>query len=69
MLTSRNGEKCQSIYGILRQIYREDGMRGIFAGFIPRIMWITIGGAIFFGCYDLATRILITNLTDKNPVD
>lgn len=55
MLAARNGEKNQSIQSVLYRIYKEGGIRGLFAGFIPRIMWITIGGAIFFGCYDLAT--------------
>lgn len=58
MLDTRNGEKYRGIYQILRTVYRDEGIRGLFAGFIPRIMWITIGGAIFFGGYDLSTNIL-----------
>lgn len=30
----------------------------IFAGFVPRVLWITLGGAIFFGTYDLVTQQL-----------
>uniref|UniRef100_A0A182JXM4 Mitochondrial carrier protein n=1 Tax=Anopheles christyi TaxID=43041 RepID=A0A182JXM4_9DIPT len=43
---------------ILRNIYRDRGIRGVFAGFVPRVTWITLGGAIFFGMYDLALRYL-----------
>ncbi|XP_052865439.1 S-adenosylmethionine mitochondrial carrier protein homolog [Anopheles cruzii] len=43
---------------ILRGIYRERGIRGVFAGFVPRVMWITLGGAIFFGMYDFTRRLL-----------
>lgn len=42
---------------ILRNIYRERGVRGVFAGFVPRVTWITLGGAIFFGMYDLMLRL------------
>lgn len=46
------------MYRVLRGIYRERGIKGIFAGFGPRVLWITLGGAIFFGFYDLTTRLL-----------
>ncbi|XP_035894379.1 S-adenosylmethionine mitochondrial carrier protein homolog [Anopheles stephensi] len=46
---------------ILRNIYRERGIRGVFAGFVPRVTWITLGGAIFFGMYDLTLRFLNAN--------
>jgi hypothetical protein len=26
----------------------------LFAGFVPRTLWITIGGAVFFGAYQAA---------------
>lgn len=37
-------------------VYREKGFKGLFAGFTPRILWITIGGYIFFGAYDFSRR-------------
>lgn len=62
MLDSRNGEKRRSVHSILQKAYRENGIKGIFAGFIPRVMWITIGGAIFFGSYDLTTKLVTKHL-------
>lgn len=29
-----------------------NGMKGLFAGVVPRTMWISIGGAVFFGVYE-----------------
>lgn len=49
---------------IIKSIYRESGIRGLFAGFVPRVLWITLGGAIFFGVYDLMTNLLNTR-SDK----
>lgn len=39
---------------MLKLVYKEGGMRGLFAGFVPRVVWITLGGYIFFGMYDLS---------------
>ncbi|XP_055389409.1 S-adenosylmethionine mitochondrial carrier protein homolog [Condylostylus longicornis] len=60
MLAEQNSvnKKKLNIRNILRGIYKEKGLRGLFSGFVPRVTWITIGGAIFFGAYDLTTRIL-----------
>ncbi|XP_011638941.1 S-adenosylmethionine mitochondrial carrier protein homolog [Pogonomyrmex barbatus] len=42
------------ILNMLHGIYLENGYRGLFAGFGPRVMWITLGGFIFFGVYEEA---------------
>jgi solute carrier family 25 S-adenosylmethionine transporter 26 len=39
---------------LLRQILKDNGPRAFFAGIGPRIMWISIGGAIFLGSYQWA---------------
>ena len=36
----------------LRHVYRNQGFRGLFSGVVPRVMWISIGGAVFFGVYE-----------------
>ncbi|XP_055614043.1 S-adenosylmethionine mitochondrial carrier protein homolog [Uranotaenia lowii] len=48
----------KGVVQVLRGVYRERGFRGLFAGFVPRVLWITLGGAIFFGFYDLTSRML-----------
>lgn len=47
-----------SVLRIFRTIYRDNGFRGLFAGLVPRVMWITLGGAVFFGFYDLTKNVL-----------
>ncbi|XP_065177925.1 mitochondrial S-adenosylmethionine carrier protein-like [Sycon ciliatum] len=37
---------------VVRLVYREAGLAGIFAGVIPRVCWIGIGGFVYFGVYD-----------------
>lgn len=43
---------------ILRSLYRQKGIPGIFSGFVPRVIWTTIGGFIWFGTYSLVKYIL-----------
>jgi solute carrier family 25 (mitochondrial S-adenosylmethionine transporter), member 26 len=39
---------------ILVQIWRHEGVVGLFKGFGPRVAWISVGGAIFLGTYQWA---------------
>ena len=45
--------KNSSVYA-LKVVYAERGFAGLYAGIGPRVLWITIGGAIFFGVYEQA---------------
>ncbi|XP_017033656.1 S-adenosylmethionine mitochondrial carrier protein homolog [Drosophila kikkawai] len=65
MLAERESlNRRRNAYSILRGIYVERGFSGLFAGFVPRVLWITLGGAFFFGFYDLTTRLLGAANTD-----
>jgi len=48
MLADEKMGACQ----ILKIIYREEGMSGLFAGVLPRTIWVSVGGIIFFGVYE-----------------
>ncbi|PVD24246.1 hypothetical protein C0Q70_14716 [Pomacea canaliculata] len=43
---------------VMRHIYWENGVPGLFAGVVPRVMWISIGGAIFLGVYEKVKIVL-----------
>ncbi|CAL7938956.1 unnamed protein product [Xylocopa violacea] len=59
MLSCRNEKpsKLKMLY-VLKDAYKEKGLRGLFAGVGPRVIWITLGGFIFFGTYDAARSII-----------
>lgn len=61
MLAERNQSVRLTITSVLRSVYRDRGVTGLFAGFVPRVLWITIGGAVFFGSYDVVSRFLQYN--------
>lgn len=42
----------------LRHVYRSEGVRGLFAGVLPRTIWISLGGAVFLGSFELGVELL-----------
>ncbi|KAF3352282.1 hypothetical protein VdG1_09235 [Verticillium dahliae VDG1] len=46
-------------------VWREEGWRSFFAGTVPRITWISIGGAIFLGSYQFVVNTLQTSRDNK----
>ncbi|KAG1849892.1 mitochondrial carrier domain-containing protein [Suillus subalutaceus] len=58
MLDLRDPSKQQvpSLPMRLRQIYVQEGTKALFAGVVPRTMWISAGGAVFLGVYEWAVH-------------
>jgi len=42
----------------MKRIAREEGIAKLYSGIQPRVMWISIGGAIFFGFYEKSKQVL-----------
>ena len=53
--------KKQSAKFALNIVLKEKGMNGLFAGVIPRTLWMSIGGAVFLGVYE-KMKLLSTSL-------
>jgi len=54
MLDLRDPSKCD-VPGLLtrfKQIYTNEGVKVLFAGVVPRTLWISAGGAVFLGAYE-----------------
>jgi solute carrier family 25 S-adenosylmethionine transporter 26 len=51
----------------LKRIYLEEGVAVLFSGILPRVMWISLGGAIFFGVYEKTRELLklVTNTVES----
>ena len=47
-----------TMLGTLRSVYREGGVRRLFSGIIPRVIWIGVGGGVFFGAYEASTKAI-----------
>ncbi|XP_071556862.1 mitochondrial S-adenosylmethionine carrier protein isoform X2 [Temnothorax nylanderi] len=60
MLSSTSAEKEEvKISTMLKEVYRDHGVKGLFAGFLPRVTGFTVGGFIFFGVYEQAREFCI----------
>ncbi|GMM33727.1 Pet8 protein [Saccharomycopsis crataegensis] len=48
-------ESKVSVMEITKSVIQDDGIKGFFRGIGPRTMWISAGGAIFLGVYELVS--------------
>ncbi|CAG8569729.1 4086_t:CDS:2 [Paraglomus brasilianum] len=46
------------IVSTFRRIVEEEGIRALFSGIGPRVLWISVGGSIFLGVYEKASKTL-----------
>lgn len=62
MLDMRDPSKqsMPSLPARLKQIYVSEGLKALFAGVLPRTLWISAGGAVFLGVYEWAVNGLMT---------
>ncbi|KAI4497642.1 hypothetical protein M0802_007182 [Mischocyttarus mexicanus] len=58
MLSSTTADKKEvKISTMLKEVYRINGPKGLFAGFLPRVGGFTISGFVFFGIYEQSREI------------
>ncbi|XP_025425411.1 S-adenosylmethionine mitochondrial carrier protein-like isoform X2 [Sipha flava] len=53
-----NSAVDQNLSTVFIKIYKKKGISGLFAGFLPRVVFIMLGGALFFGAYEKTCRII-----------
>lgn len=53
-----HGRRYHGIGDTFRRVYTEEGVATLFSGLGPRVVWIGIGGIVFFGTYEEARRLL-----------
>ncbi|XP_041128938.1 S-adenosylmethionine mitochondrial carrier protein-like [Polyodon spathula] len=44
---------------VLQEVWNAKGVSGLFAGIVPRVAWISLGGFIFLGVYEKARSLLL----------
>jgi solute carrier family 25 (mitochondrial S-adenosylmethionine transporter), member 26 len=53
-----NGRAYKGIVDVFRSTIQADGSLALWKGIQPRVMWITIGGFVFFGSYEQAKSLV-----------
>ena len=46
------------IWAMMKAVYEEGGVRRLFSGVGPRVLWIGMGGAVFLGGYEMAKSLI-----------
>lgn len=52
------GVPYKGAFDAASRVYHEGGIRSLFAGVVPRVIWISLGGAIFLGAYEFMSKKL-----------
>ncbi|KAH9949835.1 S-adenosylmethionine transporter [Amylocystis lapponica] len=52
-------QKLPSLLARFKQIYISEGVHALFAGVVPRTLWISAGGAVFLGVYEWGVHNLM----------
>ncbi|TIB34834.1 hypothetical protein E3P86_02773 [Wallemia ichthyophaga] len=54
---------------VISSVYNQGGYRAFFAGLVPRVAWISAGGAVFLGVYEVGLDVLDTETHMEHPQD
>ncbi|CDW57758.1 S adenosylmethionine mitochondrial carrier [Trichuris trichiura] len=58
MLSNKIQGQSNGVISVLVDAWRHQGFASLFAGVVPRVLWLTIGGFVFLGSYDFANSLL-----------
>eukprot|EP00735_Rhodelphis_limneticus_P001373 TRINITY_DN11977_c0_g1::TRINITY_DN11977_c0_g1_i1::g.16926::m.16926 TRINITY_DN11977_c0_g1::TRINITY_DN11977_c0_g1_i1::g.16926 ORF type:complete len:321 (-),score=0.70,sp/Q94AG6/SAMC1_ARATH/41.40/3e-70,Mito_carr/PF00153.22/1.1e-14,Mito_carr/PF00153.22/1.1e-16,Mito_carr/PF00153.22/4e-29 TRINITY_DN11977_c0_g1_i1:464-1426(-) len=57
LMTQHQGRQYSGIRDCFRRIIQDEGFLKLYSGIGPRVLWISLGGAIFFGAYEQTKRL------------
>lgn len=60
LVKDKNGVEYKGVFDVVKRISAEEGMLTFFNGIQPRVMWISIGGFVFFGAYETYRSVLLS---------
>jgi len=67
--TASSERKYRGTLSTLSTVAKEEGVGALFGGIAPRVFWITLGGFVFFGAYEHASKMLWKTGTWGEPSD
>lgn len=47
------------VYGTMSRIARTEGVPALWKGVVPRVIWLSLGGAVFLGVYEAAKGAIV----------
>ncbi|RCN40979.1 hypothetical protein ANCCAN_13084 [Ancylostoma caninum] len=58
-------EKAPTILMTVKEVYTAGGVRALFSGVTPRVLWMAAGGFVFFGAYETVLSLSYWVCPDK----
>ncbi|KAL9186338.1 hypothetical protein ACHAXT_005576 [Thalassiosira profunda] len=58
--SDKNGVPYKGARDVVQRLMNEEGSAVLFSGIQPRVMWISIGGFVFFGAYESYRSVLMS---------
>lgn len=52
------GVRYRGVLDVVHRVCAEEGPGRLFAGVAPRVMWISLGGFVFFGSCEKCKKVL-----------
>ena len=62
LMTYNVKETAPSTFGLLKLVYKEEGIRGLYKGAAIRMMYLGVGGFAFFGIYEKVKLSLLSTM-------
>jgi hypothetical protein len=57
--TDADGKRYNGMLRTMARIYRIEGPGALMSGASARVLWMSLGGLVFLGCYEQAKTTLI----------
>lgn len=57
------------VISLVKSLFKEEGFSAFWRGVYPRTCWISAGGAIFLGCYELTHSLLLSYYIDHERLE
>lgn len=67
LMVQGSGNQYKGIVDCVQTIVREEGSSALLKGIGPRVLWIGIGGSIFFGVLERTKRLLEQRHQSSDP--
>lgn len=67
LMVQGSENQYNGIISCARTIIKEEGAAALLKGIGPRVLWIGIGGSIFFGVLEKSKQLLAQHHSKKNP--
>lgn len=57
-LMMTNASQCKNFFQTILTLYKKEGIGALWKGWIVRVIYITFGGTLYFGVFNMAFKIL-----------